>query len=368
MPYSTRAETFRLFRRRRRRPGTRLRALVRDTVLLLKEFWPLLTGFVVTILIAAWSFYILWNKVAQANPILFVEALYIVLTLSFFEITVNFPTAWYLEAYFFIMPLIGFVFLVLGVADFAVLLFNRQSRQAEWEAALASTFSHHIIVAGLGRVGIRVVRELVKLGEDVVVIEMRSDNPRLEEIHSYDIPVIVGDARVEEVLLRAGLERAEALIICTNDDLMNLQMASRIRDMRPGIRLVMRMFDDQFARSIADRFDITAVMSSSGLAAPAFAGAATRTEIMQTFSVEDRVLSLGRIEIEAGSQIEGRTIQDIQAEFDVSVVLLHSRGTVDVHPNQDHLLQARDVIHVVAELPNIRQLAAKRKRKRSRAF
>lgn len=365
MNYASRADTVRAFKGRRRRLGSRIRAFMRDTLLLIREFWPLLLGFNISLILAALSFKFLWNQTTSAEPVTVVEAFYIVLTLTFFESAIDFPEAWYLDAYFFVMPLIGLVFIALGVADFAVVLVNRHSRRAEWEAALASTYNNHIIVAGLGRLGIRVLRELVRLNEDIVVIEMRADNPRIEEAHTYDIPVIVGDARTEEVLLRAGLEHAEALILCTNDDLMNLQMASRIRDLNKDVRLVMRMFDDQFARSIADRFDITAVMSSSGLAAPAFAGAATRTEIIQTFSVEDRVLGLGRIELHNGYHVVGQPIEAVESFYDLSIVLVVSNGAVDVHPEPEYVLSDCDVIHVVGELPKIQALASQRKRNRT---
>lgn len=341
---------------RRRSLQRRIRAILRDTAVLVREFWRILTLFVVALLLSALSFQWLWNH-SQHDPIRLIDALYFVGTLLFFEPTLEFPREWYLDVYFFIMPVLGIVFLTLGVADFVILLVNRRSRQAQWEEAVASTYSQHIIVAGLGHLGIRVVRELVLLGEDVVVIEIKPDNPRIEEVHSYDIPVIQGDARTAEVLQRAGLGRAFSIIVCTNNDLVNLQIAARVRELDKEVLLVMRMFDDQFARSIAENFNISAVMSASLLAAPAFAGAAVRTEIMQTFSVEDRILAMGRIEVTCGSRLEGTAIADIERELDLSVILWQSGSAVDVRPAPDTVLSAGDVIAVVAELPKIKELA-----------
>jgi Trk K+ transport system NAD-binding subunit len=221
-------------------------------------------------------------------------------------------------------------------------------------------------VAGLGHLGIRVVRHLVQLDEDVVVIEVKPDNERVDEVHSYQIPVIIGDARNVDILKQAGLDRALSVIICTNNDLVNLQIGARIREMDKDVSLVMRMFNDEFARSIAEPLNISAVMSASLLAAPAFAGAATHTNILQTFAVEDRVLAMGRIEVTPNSQLEGCPISKIGEELDVSVVLLQTDGHVDVHPEPDAVLSAGDVIAVVAELPKIRALTNQWNRARSR--
>jgi voltage-gated potassium channel len=335
----------------------RWRASLRDTGVLLREFRIPLLLFLLTLFLGAWSFRALWNH-SQLEMLSITEALYDVLTMIFFQSAVDFPGVWYLDIYFFVMPVIGLVFLALGAADFVTLLFNRSLRQSKWEEAVASTLSDHIIVCGLGRLGLRVVRELVSLDENMVGIEYKENSPSFPEIHSYDIPILVGDARSAEILEKAGLMHAKAIIICTNDDLMNLQISARIRERSKDIRIIMRMFDDEFARSMADRFDISAVLSASQLAAPAFAGAAIGAEIIQTFKVEDSVLVMGRIQVQPGSRLVGAVISSVEHELDLSIILLQSGGTVDIHPQPEVALQPGDIIAVVADLPVIKQLAS----------
>lgn len=356
MPDTTLTLTIEAHRRHERRLGRRLRAVLRHTVVIFREFAGILAAFFLTLLVSAFAFWLLWTYVAGNDHLTFVGALYVVVTLMFFEPSLDFPGEPYLELFFFLMPVLGLIFLTLGVADFAQLLFQRRTNQQEWEDAMASTFQDHIIVAGIGHLGLRVVRELVVLDEEIVAIEVNPDNHRLEEVRGYDIPVITGDARYAETLRRAGIDRASALIIATNNDLANLQIASRVRETNKQIRLVMRMFDDEFARTIANRFDVSAVMSASLLAAPAFAGAATATEIIQTFRVADRVLVMGRIDIQAGSRLDGCQVGDIGAELDVSIVLLETNGSVDVRPQPEIVLRAGNVIAVVAEMPKIRKM------------
>jgi Trk K+ transport system NAD-binding subunit len=342
----------------------RLRAGLRDTWVLIREFHEALILFVLTIMIGGLTFQLLWNQ-SRLDPIRYIEAVYDVLGMTFFNSPIDFPEEWFLDIYFFLMPALGLAFLARGAADFVTLLFNRSARQAKWEEAIASVYSDHIIVCGLGHLGLRVVRELVQWDEDIVIIEMKQDSPRAGEVRDYGIPLINGDARHADVLEKAGIERAKAVIVCTNDDLVNLQMASRIRELNQHVRLVMRMFDDQFARSMSDRFDISSIMSATLLAAPAFAGAAAGVEIIQIFHVADKVLAMGRVEVTAGSRLEGTTISEVENNVDLSIVMLTSAGHVDVHPEPDAVLRPGDSIAVVGAPVSIKMLASQWNRVRA---
>ena len=336
----------------------RIRAALRDTWVMIREFRDGVVLFIIAIVLGAVIFQILWN-LSQPEPMSLLKSLYVILTMTFFQPVIDFPKEWFLDLFFFLMPVLGLIALARGAADFASLLFNRRARWTQWEEAVASTFSNHVIVCGLGRLGIRVVRELIALDQEVVVIEQKADSPRFDEVRSYDVPVIVGDARNEEALRRAGVERADTLVICTNDDLMNLQIASRVRELSKDVRLVMRMFDDRFAHSMAERFDISTVISASMLAAPAFAGAALGIEVVQTFRLEGQTLAMGRIEVQAGSLLAGATIDSIcQKMPNLSVVLLVREGKMDIHPTPETVLQAGDVLAIVASLSDIKTFAS----------
>jgi len=343
--------------RRRQSPLRRFQASLRDTWVLVREFREALLIFMVTLLGGALSFQLLWN-VSGSEPIRFVDALYDVLSMTFFNAAIDFPRQWYLDIYFFLMPVVGLAVLARGAADFVTLLFNRSLRRSQWEEAVAATFSDHVIVCGLGHLGLRVVRELVKLDESIVVIERNAESPRFAEVRGYDAPILIGDARQPDILKKAGLAKARAVVICTNDDLVNLQMASRIREMNQSVRIVMRMFDDEFARNMAENFNLSAVMSASLLAAPAFAGAASGAEIIQTFAVAERVLVMGRIRVQAGSKLHGAVIADVERALDLSVVLLESDGKVDVHPMPETVLKADDRVAVVAEPVMLKKLTS----------
>ena len=58
------------------------------------------------------------------------------------------------------MPIIGIGILAQGLADFGSAIFNRKTRNKEWEMAVASTLNKHTILVGLGHLGYRVALEI----------------------------------------------------------------------------------------------------------------------------------------------------------------------------------------------------------------
>ena len=150
---------------------------------------------------------------------------------------------------------------------------------------MASTYSEHVLVCGLGRVGFRVVRWLLDLGEDVVVIDLPDDEDQLhDQVRAWGVPIVCADARRVDVLQQAGVERCSALMPITDDDLVNLSVATAARSICPDVRVVLRTFEDRLAANLQQGFDIYRAYSTSALAAPAFAAAATHAPVDYAFA------------------------------------------------------------------------------------
>jgi len=222
--------------------------------------------------------------------------------------------------------------------------------------AIASTYKDHIVVAGIGRLGYRIVQQLLSFDEDVVGIEIDADGEFARRVMNLRVPIIFGDATHPDVLRQAGVERAAAIVPCTQDDLTNLEIALIAREIQEGIHVVLRMFDHDMAQKVARGFDIQTAFSTSALAAPAFARAATRADISHAFYVGDHLLNVSEIQVRSGSPLDGRVLGELEHDLDFSTVL-HSRGKeVDMHPNPATTLQAGDRICVFASLDVLNQL------------
>jgi Trk K+ transport system NAD-binding subunit len=262
-----------------------------------------------------------------------------------------------LQLFFFVVPLVGLGVIAQGVVRFGVMLFGRRTGRREWQVALASTCKNHIVVCGLGRDGSRVTEQLLKFDEEVVGIELDPEGQFVESIREMGVPVIVGDAQRKETLVEAGVERACAIVICTEDDLANLAIALEARELKSDIRVVMRMFDGELAKKVEKGFDLHAAFSTSALAAPALAAAATQTQITHSFYIDEELLNVSEIKVQPASRLVGRSLAELEAELDFSVILYRGREGIDLHPDPQIRLHGGDRIVVFASLDVLNRLS-----------
>ncbi|NOY99041.1 MAG: hypothetical protein GXP40_07545 [Chloroflexi bacterium] len=317
----------------------------RDTMLLLGEFRAPLALFLTAILGGG----ILYNAIAQqvGEPLESLsETIYLALTLVFLQSNETFPHSPFLQAFYFLMPLIGIGILAQGLTDFGIMLFNRRARSKEWEMAVASTFNNHTILVGLGHLGFRMAKKLHALGKKIVVIEIEPKADLIAIVQEMGIPVIQDDGTRLVALEAAGVRKAHTIALCTQADSLNLQMALKARNLNPNIQVVVRIFDDDFAQSLQEQFGFTA-LSATSIAAPAFAAAAAGTDITRPIVVEGQALSLARLRIADASPLIKTSLADIEQNYDVSVVLLRHDGIADMHPAGDRRLSAGDLLAVL---------------------
>lgn len=226
---------------------------------------------------------------------------------------------------------------------------------------MASTYKEHTIVCGLGKVSTRVTRWILDLHEEVVVIESNPNNPFIAEVRRWGVPVVIADARRPEVLLDAGITQAESIVPCTSDDLMNLSIALEARRLVPEIKVVLRMFDVQMAANVRAGFKIHTAFSIPELSAPSFAAAATKAPLDYAFSYgegdEHNLLTITKFTMVAESPLVNTTIDQLEDEFNVSVIAHRRDGEFTLHPKDDAVLSAGDRFVASGPIEGISQIA-----------
>ncbi len=333
-----------------------VKAVWRDVRLLVRQFRISLLAFVTLLSIGTLSLRFYYVHPDTGQLIGWAQALHASFMLIFAEINLPFPETIWLQIIFFVLPPVGLAVVAEGVLRFGTTLFNIRERKEAWQMAIASTYQDHIIICGLGRIGYRVVKALLHLEEDVIGIECNVDAPFLDEIRQMNVPVFLGDARQEDILEQAQIQRASAIVICTEDDLTNLAIALDARELNPDIKIVMRMFDAQLADKVQSGFGIHTAFSTSALAAPVFAAAATRAQIDHSFYVNDVLMNVARATIQPDSALLGYTIGQIEEMLDISIILCEGLNTLDLHPTPDVVLHANDHIIVFASLESLAKL------------
>jgi len=222
----------------------------------------------------------------------------------------------------------------------------------------AAQYEDHIVVVGLGSVGTRVLRQLVDLGLEVVAIDRRADARGAKVAERLGVPFIVGDAALEETLRSASIATSKALVVVSTDDVTNLQAALNARAVRPDLRVVLRLFDDDFARRVQTAFSITISRSVSRLAAPAFAAAMLDRDVLATIPVDRHALLVAGVQVLAGSPLDGAPLSRADRPLSVRVIGLASADSewVDWAPDPRQVLSAGDRIMIVARRAGLRAL------------
>jgi hypothetical protein len=99
-----------------------------------------------------------------------------------------------------------------------------------------------------------------------------------------------------------------------------LEAALEARAVNPGIRVVLRLFDDDFARHVYATLGNVASRSVSYLAAPAFAAALMGREVLGTLSVLRNVLLIAELATDEDSGLIGMNQHDIEDLGGVRVI------------------------------------------------
>ena len=218
----------------------------------------------------------------------------------------------------------------------------------------------HVVVVGLGTVGIEVVEELVAAGRRVVVIDRAEAGRHYAKARALGVPVVVGDATEIDVLDAANLAGATAVAVLTSDDLVNVETGLVVRE-RLGARLAVgaggvagvRPRAGARRRGRASGSDY--VRSTAALAAPWFVGAALGLGVLGTFYVDQTLFLVGRLSVTAGGGLDGLTLWELAGQ--VRVVALHrADGHLEHQLRRDTALAAGDEAYLVGRPDEVMQV------------
>ena len=324
-----------------------------------RYLWVLLRRFRVTFLLlggmlAGGTLLLWWLEAREGTPIPLGQAFSATYFLMLGQPTLALPRGWGLQVLFMALPPLAIVAVADGLVRFAFLFFARHRSDKEWFAVLAESLQDHVIVCGAGRVGYRVLEQVARLGIHAVVIERREDAPFVAAIRQEGVPILVEDVRGTLALERANVRHARAVVCATDDDLANLNTALDARRLHPGIRIVMRLFDDDLVEKARTMLGVDA-FSTSALAAPAIAVAALDPAICTSFEVGGVLRVVW--EEEAGASLADRTVDRLRDQDDLLVLrIVHPDGSDATDPRGDVRVSAGDRLTLQATLDAYRRL------------
>jgi voltage-gated potassium channel Kch len=147
----------------------------------------------------------------------------------------------------------------------------------------------HVVVVGLGQVGLRLCMALAELGVPVVAVERDPDADNIRRARQYDIPVVLGRGSSRAILHRLSLERARAIASVTSDEVENIAAAVAALAIRENLRTVLRAGSGDAVDETRALFRIGAVRDVYLIGGTLLAAAALGSRAEGAFLVDETV-------------------------------------------------------------------------------
>jgi trk system potassium uptake protein TrkA len=197
-----------------------------------------------------------------------------------------------------------------------------------------------ILIIGCGHLGSGLAITLDRRGQSVAVIDMNVQ--AFEKLgDKFKGQIIPGIGFDREVLVKAGIERADGLAAVTSSDEANVVAASIARDIFHVPRVVARLYDVRQAE-IYNRLGLQTI-------APTSWGISRITELL-LYSPLETVYSIGSgdvelVEVEAPALLIGKTARDLTAIGEIHVVCM-TRENKTFLPTLGTIFQEGDILHL----------------------
>jgi voltage-gated potassium channel len=220
----------------------------------------------------------------------------------------------------------------------------------------------HVIVCGWGRVGRSIASEVTAAGRELLVIDQ--DAARLADCPH---PSILGDATDDDVLARAGLDRAAAVVAAVDQDAENSFITLSARATRPDVFIVSRArsieSEAKLRRAGADR-----VVNPQHIGGARMAAFVLRPHVAEFLDVVMRERNLEfRLEelaIRPGSPVQGMTLREAHLRDRSGALVLALRdpdGQFVTNPSPDARIETEHVLIAIGtedELARLSEIVA----------
>ena len=223
-----------------------------------------------------------------------------------------------------------------------------------------SKLDGHVIVCGYGRFGRAVVDELSRSRAKFVIVD--SDPAKQQELDRHPAPHLIGSALSDEVLNRARLRQARAIVLATPSDSDNVFIALSAREQNPRIRIHARAESEAGARRLrlAGADQVISAYQSGGtrIAASILRPAVVDFLDISTFGRDDEV-ALEEIRVGSRSEIVGRTLSELEKERPRARIIAIKRGVepISITPDPGSRVEHGDYLVVVGDRASLDELA-----------
>ena len=225
---------------------------------------------------------------------------------------------------------------------------------------MIETIKDHFIVCGYGRIGSIVAREFRQ--QDVPFVVIERDPARYRSAVERGVLAIEADASQEDVLKRAGIERARGLITAVGTDAENVYTVLSARVLRPDLFIISRSESGDSARKLRAA-GANRVISPYQIGAVQIAQTAIRPAVVDFFdlatSSEHLELAMEQITISPQSALADQSILDanLRQRFGVIIVAIQREDQrMEFNPEPTMAMRSGDKLVVLGRADSLKQL------------
>jgi trk system potassium uptake protein TrkA len=204
----------------------------------------------------------------------------------------------------------------------------------------------YAIIAGAGKVGWNLARELIGRDQEVTLIESNHDRYRVVE-EELEHAVQYGDATELWVLERAGIQRADLVIAVTGDDEDNILICQVSKEKYGVERIVARVNNPRNLQHFR-LLDIQPAVSATDLILRLIEHEVPEYGLVQLLALEEEHLEIIEVEVGQGSQAAGRRVQDVPLP-EGSLIISVLRGGTGFVPKADSIIEAGDQVMLILD-------------------
>lgn len=316
-------------------------------------FWPLVMGFISLLIIFFSGVY----GYMTVEGWTYLESFYMVLitlaTVGFEEVRPLSENGMILTSVLILLGVGNFAFLI---GSFTQILVEGRIQTVWGRHRLQKAIdklSNHTIVCGYGRIGAIAAREIMREGLPVVCVEMA--DALAQKMEDDDVLHIHGDATDDDVLSRAGIDRAKSLITALSSEAANVYVALTARQINPKLYIVARANEESHIHRL-ERAGADRVMLPHTLGGVRMAQSVVRptvTSFLELTSARGGMdLSMEELAISARSELVGRNLIEskIRQRFNLIVIgIKRTAGEMLFNPAADTVLESGDTLIVVGK-------------------
>ena len=209
----------------------------------------------------------------------------------------------------------------------------------------------HYVISGFGRVGHQVAQVFETSHVPFVVIDPKKESR--DELEAKGVPVLIGDATDDTVLMAAGIQRAKCLIACSDSDVVNVYVTLSARQLNPSLNIVARasLKDTEKKMTMAGANRVISPYFISGVRMAAMATQPVAIDFLDLVTHGGLLdFSLFQVTIPTGSPLNGKSIAQADIENASGALVLAIRksdGSFNLHPKQASQIDTSDVLVVL---------------------